>query len=185
MTISDVRKNIDKEMQNLTPAELARYIILEEERLVKKQAAGEDVANEDEQMEILYKKYVLSKDIRGYAAFWRAMYNEEKEHWGRWWLELAVPALDRERSLISLLLLEKVRSWVLAKGKKNDPIWEERRRQIAELLKRHVEIVREIEIIFSSDIWEVLKIERPDIPTNYADERWIDEANEIVRSSEH
>ena len=94
-------------MQDLTPEEMAKYVMNEEERIIGLKVTGKDTTREDEQLDEFYTKYVLRRDIYHYAAFLRAINEEERASWARFWINTAVPSLVREQALVTLLIREK------------------------------------------------------------------------------
>ena len=167
MTVSTIKKSIDQEMQNLTPAELAKYIVQESRRLAELEASGEEVTEDDKKLEGDYNKYVLNRDIYDYAAFWRAMHDEERKYWGEYFLENVLPALIREQALIGLVMLEMVKqSRLLVCQKKSNHSVELKliNERISDLLPRYRNLDCEIKFItHETELWDRHGLKKPDL----------------------
>lgn len=125
-------------METFNPKELARYTIQEQERICIKEASGENTTGEDEALEGIYNKYVLPRSIYGYAASWKVMSKDERDHWGRWWLQINILGPNRELCLISLFIVEKERSWKFGKN------GEKEKERIKDLIARYYEVNKEL-----------------------------------------
>jgi hypothetical protein len=171
-TTNEIKKSVERQFETLTPQELAKYFMQEMRRIIEREVSGEDVTGDEEQLEANYNKYVFNRDIYDYAAFWRAMHLEEREHWGRYFLKTVCPGVVREQALTGLLILEKMNSSILLhealKGKKRNKKLdkyieksEKTRETLTDLLTRYKELTTEIIPILESDTWDQYGIERP------------------------
>ncbi len=166
MTVSAIKKSIDQEMRNLTPTELAKYIWDEQWRVSEMGAAGEDTTDEEKEIKEVYEKYVLTRSIYDYAAFWRGMYFESKEYWGLFFLGRVFPGLVREHALIGLFMLEMIkRSRLLKFQREKDPSELKLiRERISEMLPRYRRLGDEIRaIVRETELWNLYGLCKPDL----------------------
>lgn len=164
MTVSVIRKSIDQQMENLTPAELAKYIVHESKRIAEQEATGKDVSEDDTELEKVYNKYVISRDIYDYAAFWRAMHDEERNYWGQYFLGTVYPGIVREHALVGLLIIEKIK--VIKRtnniSKNSSDNIKAICKMISELMIRYRKLGREIKLILDeNELWDRFDVEKP------------------------
>jgi hypothetical protein len=182
-TTSEIKKSVEKQMETLTPHEIAQYFFQEWGRMAERAVEGEDTSRDEENLVAIYNRYVVdSGTMADYAKFWRFMYNGEYEHWARFFYEHFYPAIVREQAWIGLLILEKVKSLIGIKNRKRlkpDEGGNQLREEIIELVNRYHEFGSAIERLADTEMWDRLGIKRPDYTdiriTTKRIENWVED----------
>jgi hypothetical protein len=173
MTMSELRKNVDRAYDKLTPKERARMVSAGLWEIADAWARGEEIAEQQEEHRRFIDRYVAPLTNNEFIRYLIALADCDGAEWGRRYHVTLIQGLVREDALITLLLINLDRRWereiVCAPSKENgSQKWIETRdrirSQITGLRDRKRAIAAETDAIFESDFWEIGKIERPPRP---------------------
>lgn len=186
-TVGTLEKKVETVLENLTPAEKAKYVYDETWRIADRQSKGIDEESHQQEIERFLHRHVATLSATGYIEFLIA---EDRLNTGKWAGMHFVSTLegyDREDALIDLLIRYAglTKSLIREKCTKTDKLHAQSSgmdEMINGFRKRQADIIKDAKGIWKDSFWEQWNITRPDLSPDFI--KAIETDNELSEKAE-
>ncbi|HNX17563.1 MAG TPA: hypothetical protein PKM50_04435 [Methanoregula sp.] len=171
-TVGTLEKKVETVLDNLSPAEKAKYVYDETWRSADRQAKGIDEETHQQEIERFFHRHVATLSAAGQIEFLIA---EDRLNTGKWagmHFTSTMLGYDREDCLLDLLILyaELTKYLIRVKCAKKDKLHAESPgmdEMITRFRERRADIIKDAKGIWKDGFWEQWNITRPDLSPDF------------------